>query len=208
MSDFTIAPTVLDENESKNYKWLSDEEILEKYWISGILWQDILFECAKLLNYNGKNSLDDLKLFFHESKKEVNGIYYDGSDWVINENNWSDDEFAKDAELNSISNIEKMREYVNDNVNGSFIHGSMFTENTSINKEIWNKMIKIIDDYLSLRKWNIKSWIESYVKDNSKGKYITLPIDLVIKWRKAWLKWVWSYLYKYENWKLVKRKTK
>ena len=208
MSDFTISPTVLDENESKNYKWLSDEEILEKYGISGILWQDVLFECAKLLNYNGKNSLDDLKLFFHESKKEVNGIYYDGSDWVINENNGSDDEFAKDAELNSIANIEKMREYVNDNVNGSFIHWSMFTENTSINKEIRNKMKKIIDEYLSLRKWNTNSWIESYVKDNSKGKYITLPIDLVIKWRKAWLKWVWSYLYKYENWKLVKRKSK
>ena len=208
MSDFTIAPTVLDDNESKNYKWLSDEEILEKYGISGILWQDVLFECAKLLNYNGKNSLDDLKLFFHESKKGVNGIYYDGSDWVINENNGSDDEFAKDTELNSIPNIEKMREYIDDNVNGSFLHGSMFTENTSINKEIWNKMIKIIDDYLSLRKWNINSWIENYIKNNSKGKYITLPIDLVIKWRKAWLKWVWSYLYKYENWKLLKRKTK
>jgi hypothetical protein len=74
------------------------------------------------LNYNGKNSLDALKLFFHESKKEVNGIYYDGSDWVINENNGSDDEFAKDEELNSVSNIEKMREYVEDNVNGSFLY--------------------------------------------------------------------------------------
>ena len=207
MTNFTVAATTLDENESKYYKWLSDNEILEKYWISGVLWQDILFECAKLLNYNGKNTLDDLKSFFQESRKEVNGIYYNGSDWVINENNWSDDEFAKDAELNSISKIEKMREYINDNVNGSFLYGHMFTENTSVNKEIWNKMIKIIDDYLSIRKWNINSWIESYVKNHSNGKYIMLPIDLIIKSRKAWLKWVWIYLYKYENWKLVKRKS-
>ena len=207
MSNFTIIPAIFEENEVKNYKWLSDEEILEKYWISGTLWQDILFECAKLLDYDGKNSLDDLKSFFHESKKEVNGIYYDWSNWVINENNWSDDEFAKDSELNSISNIEKMKEYINENVNGSFLYWSMFTENSSINKELWDKIIKIINDYLSLRKWNINSSIEKYVKNYSNGNYITLPVNLIIKWRKAWLKWMWSYLYKYENWRVLKRKS-
>lgn len=203
LSHFALIPTVLDDVESKNYKWLSDKEILEKYWVSGILWQDILFECARLLNYDWKNSLDELKLFFHESKKDVNWIYYNDKQRVINENWASDDKFATDSELDSLANIEKMRKYVNENVN-SWRNWKMITESSGINKEIWNKMVGIIDDYIALRKWNIKWWIDDYVRKHStNGKYIALPIDLIIKWRKAWMKWVWEHLYKYENWMLA-----
>ncbi len=203
LSHFALIPTVLDDAESKNYKWLSDKEILEKYWVSGILWQDILFECARLLNYDWKNSLDELKLFFHESKKDVNWIYYNDKQRVINENWASDDKFATDSELDSLANIEKMRKYVNENAN-SWRNWKMITESSGINKEIWNKMVGIIDDYIALRKWNIKWWIDDYVRKHStNGKYIALPIDLIIKWRKAWMKWVWEHLYKYENWMLA-----
>ena len=204
ISHFALIPTVLEEKEIKNYKWLSDKDILDKYWVSGILWQDILFECARLLNYDWKNSLDNLKSFFHESKKEVNWIYYDWENRVINENNWSDDEFAKDSELNSIANIEKMREYINDNINWSFIYWSMFTENSWVNKELWNRMLKVVDNYIALRKWNIKSWIIDYVKKHARdGNYISLPNELIIKWRKAWMNWAWQHIYKYEKWRLI-----
>ena len=207
LSHFALIPTVLDAAEIQNYKWLSDREILKKYQVSGVLWQDILFECAKLLNYDWKNSLDSLKVFFHESKKGVNWIYFDWEQRVINENNWSDDEFAKDSELNSVEKIENMRTYINDNVNWSFMHGHMFTENSSVNKELWNKMLKIIDNYISLRKWSIQSWIENYIKaHSSNSSYIALPNDLIIKWRKAWLSWVGEHLYKLENGKIIKRK--
>jgi len=201
LSHFALIPTVLDDAESKNYKWLPDKEILEKYWVSGILWQDILFECARLLNYDWSNSLNELKLFFHESKKEVHGIYYDvkREKRVVNEKTWRDDTFATDSELNSLANIETMRRYVNANVN-SWWSWKMFTESSGVNIEIWNKMVKIIDDYIALRKWNIKWWIEDYVKTHANGKYIVLPTELIIKWRKAWMKWVWEHLYKYENW--------
>ena len=205
LSHFALIPTVLDDVESKNYKWLSDKDILDKYWISGILWQDILFECARLLNYDWKNSLDELKVFFHESKKEVNWIHFDEKKkkWYVNENRARDDGFATDSELDSLANIEKMRRYVNANVN-SWWSGKMFTESGCVNKEIWNKMVKIIDDYIALRKWNIKWWIDDYVKTHTNnGKYIALPTELIIKWRKAWMKWVWEHLYKFENWKLV-----
>jgi len=30
--------------------------------------------------------MDELKQFFSEGAKEVRGIYYDGEEWVINEN--------------------------------------------------------------------------------------------------------------------------
>ena len=143
LSHFALIPTTLNETEMKDYKWLSDADILDKYWISGILWQDILFECAKLLNYDGSNSLDELKQFFHESRKEIHWIYYDGKQRVINENNAKDDKFAKDSELNSLENIWKMRKCVNANVN-SWWNGKMFTESWTINKEMWNKILSII----------------------------------------------------------------
>ena len=146
-----------------------------------------------------------MKRFFHESKKEVHGIYYDvkKEKRVINENTRNDDTFATDAELDSLANIEKMRRYVNANVN-SWWSWKMFTESGCVNKEIWNKMVNIIDDYIALRKWDIKWWIDDYVKTHANnGKYIALPTELIIKWRKAWMKWVWEHLYKFENWKLV-----
>ena len=206
LSHFSLVTTTFTPEQSENYKWISDNEILENYWISGILWQDILFECAKLLNYNWKNSLDELKLFFHESKKEVHGIYYNWEKWVINEKTRRDDKIAEDSELNSLDKIKDMRKHINSNAN-SWWNWKMFNESSYINVEIWNKMLKIIDEYISLREGDtIKKWIENYVKvHGSSGNYISLPYDLIIKWRKAGLEWVGQHLYKYENWIIIKK---
>lgn len=142
------------------------------------------------MSYTGKNNLEALKHFFHESKKEVNGIYFDGKNWVVNENNGSDDEFAKDSELSSLSAIEKMREYVYANTHGNLLHGKMFTESTEVNKELGTKLLNIIDEYKKLRMTsaNVKNEIVSYVKNHYvEGKYVALPLDIVLKARKAGL---------------------
>jgi hypothetical protein len=208
LSNFTLMPTEFTEEEAENYKWISDNEILERYWISGILWQDILYECAKVLDYNWKNSLDDLKTFFHESKKEVHGIYYDEKKWkrVINEKTWRDDKFATDSELDSLEKIKDMRKYVSSHAN-SWWSWKMFNENPYVNAEIGNKILKIIDEYIALREWDAaQNWIDNYIKEHgNNGKYIPLPNDLIIKWRKAGLVWVWEHLYKFENWTIVKK---
>lgn len=205
LSHFALIPTVFEKEEAMNFEWrLSDQDILDKYWISGNIWQDILFECAKLLSYDWKNSLEELKLFFNEWQKDVNGFYFDQSNntWYVNEDRARDDSFATDVQLNSLENIEDMRRYVNANVN-KWWSWKMFAENSVVNREIWNKMIQLIDYYISLRKWQnqIKSGIDDYIKTHaSNGKYLYLPYDLIIKGRKAWLEWVWTHLYWFENW--------
>jgi len=208
LSHFALVPTVFEKEEAVSFEWrLSDQDILEKYWVSGNMWQDILFECAKLLSYDWKNSLEELKLFFNEWQKEVNGFYFDQSNktWYVNEDRARDDSFATDAELNSLEQMEDMRRYVNANVN-KWWSWKMFTESSTVNREVWNSMIKIIDNYISLRKWQnqIKSGIDDYVKAHAtNGKYIYLPYDLIIKGRKAWLEWIWTHLYWFEDWKVL-----
>lgn len=205
LSHFALIPTLFEKEEAISFEWrLSDQDILEKYWVSGNMWQDILFECAKLLSYDWKNSLEELKLFFNEWQKEVNGFYFDQSNntWYVNEDRARDDSFATDAQLNSLENIENMRRYVNANVN-KWWSWKMFTESSVVNREIWNKMVQIIDNYISLRKWQnqIKSGIDDYIKTHAtNGNYIYLPYDLIIKGRKAWLEWIWTHLYWFENW--------
>ena len=206
LSNFDIIPTQYTEKELKYYEKISDEEILERFWVSGILWQDILYECAKILDYNWNNSLDNLKMFFQESKKEVHWIYYDEkkAKRSINKKTRGDDTFAADSELNSLDKIKDMRDYVDSHAN-SWRKWKMFNENSYINVEIWNKILKIINEYISLREWAFDKLIESYVKEHwSNGNYISLSEDLIIKWRKMWLEWVWEYLYRFENWKITK----
>ena len=97
-----------------------------------------------------------------------------------------------------------MRDYVDSHAN-SWRKWKMFNENSYINVEIWNKILKIINEYISLREWAFDKLIESYVKEHwSNGNYISLSEDLIIKWRKMWLEWVWEYLYRFENWKITK----
>lgn len=70
----------------------------------------------------------------------MKGIYFDGKHWVVNENNGSDDEFATDDELNTLANIRKMQEYVQKNTHGSFLYGDMFTESSTVNKELGKQL--------------------------------------------------------------------
>ena len=208
LSNFELIPTLFEKEEAMNFEWkLSDQDILDKYWISWNLWQDILFECAKILNYNWKNSLEDLKNFFNEEQKNVNGIYFDEKKkiWYVNEDNARDDSFATDDELNSLKCIENMRRYVNANVNKSW-SGKMFTESSTVNREVWNKMLCVMDNYIALRKSQkqFKKSIDDYIKNHVvSGKYLCLPYDIIIKARKSWLEWIWSHLYWFENWKIT-----
>lgn len=137
LSHFALMPRVFEESETQQADLeITDKMILEKYGVSGVLGQDILFEWAKLLNYPGNNDLAQLKSFFTEQKKEVHGVYFDGKDRVINENNASDDEFAKDGELDDLQAIERMRNYIYDNTHGAMHQGKMFTESDEINQEL------------------------------------------------------------------------
>ena len=208
LSHFALIPTVLEEKEAVEYSYLTDNMLLEYYGVSDSIGQNILFDCAKILNYNGKNTLEELKHFFHKGNKEVHWIYFDGKHWVINENNGSDDEFALDTELNTLPAIEKMKKYIDANVNGNFLNGSMFTESVSVNKELGNKMIAIIWEHLKLRKgsWEIVKGTQEYIKKHAvNGKYITLPTELILKAKKAGLKNAGAFVYKVENWNIVSK---
>ena len=209
LSHFALIPTLFEKNEAMSFEWkLSDQDILEKYWVSWNLWQDILFECAKILDYDWKNSLEELKRFFNEWQKDVNGIYFDQKNhtWYVNEDRARDDDFATDSQLNSLTNIENMRRYINANVNKSW-SWKMFTESSTVNREVWNKMLGVIDNYISLRKWQawIKNGIDDYIRKHAtNNNYIYLPSDLIVKARKAWLEWVWTHLYWLEGGKISK----
>lgn len=141
LTAFSVGPRLVDAQEGeKTDLAISDEQLLKEYGISASLGQNILFAYAKLLSYPGENELQALKIFFNEAEKGVKGIYFDGKHWVVNENNGSDDEFAADNELNTLANIRKMQEYVQKNTDGSFLYGDMFTESSTVNKELGKQL--------------------------------------------------------------------
>lgn len=206
LSHFALIPNVVEQNELQNTDYLTDKMLLDEYGVSGNIGQNILFDCAKILSYSGKNNLEELKHFFHEGKKEVYWIYFNGKHWAINENNGSDDEFALDSELNSLSAIEKMKSYINANVNGNFLNGAMFIESKEVNKELGNNMLTIIWDHLKLRKgvdW-IKEGIKNYIKTHAvEGKYISIPLELIIKAKKAGIENAGASVYSFDGWKVT-----
>ncbi len=197
---------------NENIEYLSDAEITEKYSISNNLWQNILYEIAnKQLWYVWANNLADLKIFYSENKKETNWIYFDPGDQdrAINENNWSDNEFAPDAELNDPKKIIKMRGYIDDAANSS-ITWNMITGNDTANKEYAKKYIDIINNNLNYRlnPSKYKTEILQYIKTTSNGKYIQLPSDLLIVWTKAWIKNIWAFIYARDGKKIDAKTTK
>lgn len=201
LSSWTLSVTTLSatETNSESIEYLTDIQINEKYNVSSNLWQNILYEIAnKKHGYIGKNNLVDLKDYFREDKKTSNGIYFDpdDKDWAINENNWSDNEFATDTELNAKENIIKMRWYIDDASNSSTT-GNMITENDSANKEYAKYYIDIINQNLDCRidPKKYHKQIVDYIKLNSNGKYIQLPPDLLILWIKSGIANVGAFVY-------------
>lgn len=191
LSAWTLTATTLTaaETSSPTVEYLTDAQINEKYNVSSNLWQNVLYEIAnKNLGYIGKNNLADLKIHFREDKKTSNGIYFDpdDQDWAINENNWSDNEFATDAELNDKEKIIQMRWYIADAADSSTT-GDMIPWNDTANKEYAKYYVDIINQNLDCRinpkKYQVQ--IVEYIKANSNGKYIQLPPDLLILWIKS-----------------------
>lgn len=201
LSSRALTATALTTTEisSANVEYLTDVQINEKYNVSSNLWQNILYEIAnKKLGYLWKNNLADLKNHFREDRKETNWIYFDpkDKDWAINENNWSDNEFATDAELNDKDKIIEMRWYIDDAANSSTT-GNMIAWNDTANKEYAKYYVDIINQNLDCRlnpkKYNAQ--ILEYIKTNSNGKYIQLPPDLLILWTKSGISNVGAFVY-------------
>jgi len=150
-----------------------------------------------------------LKKFFSEDNKETYGIYFDqwDQDWAINENNWSDNEFATDAELNNNDVIIKMRNYILDTKDSSAT-GNMIAWNDEANKEISKNYVDIINKNLDFRinKGKVQQEIVAYVKANCNWAYIPLNPDLLIAWIKSGVDRVGECVYTRDGTKLKAKK--
>ncbi len=188
---------------SENIEYLTDNQVREKYNVSNNLWQNVLYEIAnKKLGYTGKNDLNELKWFYTEEKKEINGIYFDpgDQDWAINENSWSDNEFATDTELNDKDTMIKMRWYIDDAAS-SWTTWNMVAENDFANKEYAKDFINIINQNLDyqINPTKYQKEILKYIQTNSNGKYIELPPDLLIIWIKSWIPHLGAFVYAWDG---------
>ncbi len=215
---FTLGNTQIEQSETADKGlYLSDEQLRMRYGVTTNLWQNILYAFAKdKLGYQGQNILHasdeksfDLEKFYHEGAKDKHGIYFDGDNWTLNEDNWSDDEFAKTKELDSIEYIKNMRSYVNSNTNDIF-DGKMFTESSEVNKELGFALLAIIDENIALREnqATIKQKILEYIgKNTTNWNYIQLPLDMVLEGTKAGIPWLAGAVFSKQGEKIVHQTT-
>lgn len=212
LRDFLVAPTSLQVAELKDRaNFLTDLQFQEKYNISPNLGQNILFEIAWTLNYTGENDLDQLKMFYSESQRNIHGIYFAEKDQkrYLNEINGRDNVFATDTELNSVERISYMQTKIKD-ARDSFWTGRMIAESKTTNTELLNKFIAIVDENLSLRnnKEEIRTELRNYIFQHSQQEeYIKLPLDMMIKGTKSWISWLAACTYVVKSWKIYYKTT-
>ena len=70
-----------------------------------------LFEAAKILGYEGNGTLEELKKFFHEDYCDEKGIYWNGKQWMLNEDGleW-DDEMGRIGVATTRRIIKRLKE--------------------------------------------------------------------------------------------------
>ena len=237
-TDFTIKPTWLTKEDlekgfENNQLEIMTSDAVEKIdSISPNVGQNILYRIAKevLWGYSGKNTLDDLKVFYSPKEKEHNGLYYeDGKRHVNNTFRYrnflagSDQDICNDEELNDMTKVTLMFEKIRlatwfddgnyftntnkDNARYSLIDTDTGTAQEKINKEYGKLINKVITEELTYRKpENIakyKADALAYIKVNSDGKYIPLSLDLINNLTKAGITNTAYYYYKRDGSKVV-----
>ena len=134
----SITTEVLSEKVKEGSLVVYNERRVENdLHVSSVLGQNILYRIAKEVigGYHGSASLHDLKLFFRESEKDRNGIYYDGKQRCMNKriNKWRwlstafpgsavvvgnpltdsiDLKFGKDTDLNDPKKIDMLSQAI------------------------------------------------------------------------------------------------
>jgi hypothetical protein len=210
LSVITIPQTVLDSNPNLASLYTM-QDITEKLCLSDKPGQNILYQIAHTqLWYRGSNELTELKTFYKVADKTTNGIYYDGKKWILNRNRsfwahgignelWIDIQLWWDQELWWNTLGDKILQTINNN--GSVID----SRNNGIDAERQKQYKHIIETeqrYTTpANKQKIKKEIVSYIQTHqwTADTYVQLPVELIIKWVKAWYGNVWWYVYQYKD---------
>ena len=118
-----------------------------------------MFELAKMFNYTWTWKLEDLKNFFSEDKKAFQGVYWDWSEWVVNEA-WeeSDDEIWDDWEETIVDIIKRLKENKDD----------VLEARTDIIVDLWiEKMADfILSDTVEIMANKLELWLKNYKQFN------------------------------------------
>lgn len=193
--DWVIEPALLNLDDvdklSSSLDYCTDDQILERYNVSQILGQQILFRIAtEVFDYQWPNRLNkerdkkidselpSLKSFFAENGSEVyKWIYFDADKnaWMINDVGF-DNKLFEDNQLNTIDAIKNFEKEIKEQMeDGDLVKVSH--AQSQLNLEIGKKMLSIIHQELECRtnKKHYQSMATDFIKQHSNNKFIMLP---------------------------------